>query len=482
MEVGVSLRIRRTFEMNTVHQTFGATLSLIYWYYTNESGPSKKLPGEDGLELCESDVPGALVGAMSDWKPKWKPLISIKNVTKQARAPELTYSVIENPLFGKAESAEDKKKYKHAMKYICIADERHYVHIYSNLSLAKFPFDIQELKVELEIIGVDQSLLKLVPFSSLEGDFREILNDDKLDDNKPFDHVVTADCAPTRCVFEDMNLLPPKKGKEFIDEDGYELHEDSLDTNNINLAHMFTESKPLQSRRKESYSGLSLKMRYGRRSGYYMMNVAMIMGIIGSLALSTFARPDVPGRLQPLFALLLTTVAFKLVLVKMLPPVAYSTYLDKYVLGCLTFLVSSIVINMVMINRLRTTTDTTFDTYVFYIMTGIWSTFNTVCVIVGTSMAYSQGSAVGKITSTGETKFRRTSLAATGTSRKVLDPNEKTKYKSPFNRGPTQRKSNGQTTNDMENGTANTPTKREQSKDPTALLDANPPQNLPQVR
>merc|ERR1719237_1677524 len=77
-----------------------------------------------------------------------------------------------------------------------------------------------------------------------------------------------------------------------------------------------------------------------RKAFYYVLNVACVMLLISSFALCAWAKhpADISGRHDVDFSLVLTAVAFKLVLTSMLPPVSYMTVLDTYVACSFLFL------------------------------------------------------------------------------------------------------------------------------------------------
>jgi hypothetical protein len=338
------VRIRRTFELNTKNQTFGCTLSLLTWWYTNEDASfPKDMP---------QDIPSNVAGALSDWTPKWRPQIAIKNVMRGARPAECTYALIKNPKFKEGNAVRfqgrsppstaapvglclwfaitpEQDSWQNPMKYIVLADERHYVHIYSHFNLASFPLDIQQFKIELELRGADCSLLCFVPY-------------DQCGDVDFDDGVTTADCFPGRCVFEDMSLVPPEDLTDQEVAKGWTMYQPP-DAPVPHLRYRLYNSDPKDSRQGESYSSLTVELRYCRRPFYYILNVATIMLIIGTrphrrapissgpprppsvnapvgwsahafmecghaagtLALSTWGISENSGRLKPLFTLLL---------------------------------------------------------------------------------------------------------------------------------------------------------------------------------
>jgi len=87
-------------------------------------------------------------------------------------------------------------------------------------------------------------------------------------------------------------------------------------------------------------SSLEVQVKVVRRLGYYMTNVALVMCMICSCILTSWAThpADESARQSVDFNIILTAVAYKLVLTGMLPPVSYMTLLDIYVLGCFLFI------------------------------------------------------------------------------------------------------------------------------------------------
>merc|ERR1719401_1670746 len=83
-----------------------------------------------------------------------------------------------------------------------------------------------------------------------------------------------------------------------------------------------------------STSCLQMNIQVGRSSRFYQVNVLLIMLVLCSLVLCAWEThpADISARHDVDFNLILTIVAFKLILVSMLPPVSYVTLLDIYVL------------------------------------------------------------------------------------------------------------------------------------------------------
>ena len=89
------------------------------------------------------------------------------------------------------------------------------------------------------------------------------------------------------------------------------------------------------------HSALQITCRAARRPGYFYYNVFLVMFFISSISFGTFSVDcKLPqNRLQLSFTLLLTSIAFKMVINQSLPKISYLTYMDKYVLMSLVFLV-----------------------------------------------------------------------------------------------------------------------------------------------
>lgn len=77
-----------------------------------------------------------------------------------------------------------------------------------------------------------------------------------------------------------------------------------------------------------------VKLQLKRMSQYYMANVVVVVLMLSLASLLAFAIDieDNSGRLGVTLTLVLTSVAFKLLLADSLPRVAYMTMLDKYLL------------------------------------------------------------------------------------------------------------------------------------------------------
>jgi len=117
--------------------------------------------------------------------------------------------------------------------------------------------------------------------------------------------------------------------------DDFRLLEDYPFTYNLYLSNLSTS---------KAYSTVDIKVKVVRQSRYYIVNVAFIMFLICTFVLCSWAvHPGaIADRWGVDFNLLLTAVAFKLILNDMLPRLSYLTTLDIYVLAGFIFLTLAI--------------------------------------------------------------------------------------------------------------------------------------------
>ncbi|XP_035663086.1 acetylcholine receptor subunit beta-type acr-3-like [Branchiostoma floridae] len=102
-----------------------------------------------------------------------------------------------------------------------------------------------------------------------------------------------------------------------------------------------------QSKTFGEYPLYNITAHVQRKTIFYMWNTVLILFVIMGLSFTVFSIPaeEHKDRLGITFTLLVTTVAFKLVVSQYLPTVSYLTLLDKYVLGCIIFQCSVAVEN-----------------------------------------------------------------------------------------------------------------------------------------
>lgn len=114
---------------------------------------------------------------------------------------------------------------------------------------------------------------------------------------------------------------------------------------NANSIPGFTSETPtarcLQPRGRRQHVRIQLKL--SRNAQYYTWNVMLMLCLISTLGFVVYGIPggedDVGDRINGVFALLLTSVAYKFFIADMIPKVAAATVLDKYVWVCLAILV-----------------------------------------------------------------------------------------------------------------------------------------------
>lgn len=94
---------------------------------------------------------------------------------------------------------------------------------------------------------------------------------------------------------------------------------------------------------------LYFNCRVKRKVGYFVWNIIFTVILILALSFTTVSiEPAASDRLVSTITLFLTMVAFKLVIKQSLPTISYLTYLDMYVVGSLMFLVMMSVENAVV--------------------------------------------------------------------------------------------------------------------------------------
>ena len=251
--IGVSLRVRRTFDLRMQEETFGCSLHVIMRWQTDDSGPDRD---DSGMGMGWTPT---------DWEPAWKPLYFVRNMCEEIEARTF-FKHAPNPNFGQG---------RHR-KYIVTMEAKKLVRIFQTQDLQDFPFDVQTFVIAVEMEGLDTSDCKFVPFD--EG-------------------VRSASAGSRRLLgFTDMRL-----------------HSKLLDPA-VPLTFRFEKTSRKRSRRQLSYSAIVVELPFQRRANYYVYNVAAIMFVICSFGFAAWAIPhtEVQDRLGVDFTLLLTAVAFKL--------------------------------------------------------------------------------------------------------------------------------------------------------------------------
>ena len=278
----------------------------------------------DGIQIASN--PGYT------WEPAWKPQWIVKNVMEEISSTS-TF-VLEVTDDGRPNRVH--------------AEIKHLVRIYNAMDLRKFPYDEQAFTIDIEIEGQDTGAVRFVDFG----------ND-----------VLVADALYNRCVFQDMMLISDE-GRRFEWE--------------------FYETDRAVSRRKMALSGLHIALIFKRNASYYNWNVSSIMFLISSCVLTGWAIEvhSTSDRLGVDFTLLLTAVAFKLVIASLLPPIDYLTILDKYVMLCLFFISVATVAHALVPAIFAEEAAVDADVVVFYAMAGFWLFVNLLYLLMCCGMCF----------------------------------------------------------------------------------------------
>ncbi|XP_076466009.1 cys-loop ligand-gated ion channel-like [Babylonia areolata] len=173
------------------------------------------------------------------------------------------------------------------------------------LELRHFPFDVQDLTIQL----------------STERSFEEIK------------------------MTHDKQQLSSVNTRTFQDSQEWSIYNHvQCDYRNTTVQYASSTIHPI----------LVFSCRVRRRVGYFMWNIVFIVFLVLMLSLLSVAiEPASSDRLASTMTLFLTMVAFKLVVKQSLPTISYLTYLDIYVLGSLIYLVLYAMENSAMISMGR---------------------------------------------------------------------------------------------------------------------------------
>jgi len=137
-----------------------------------------------------------------------------------------------------------------------------------------------------------------------------------------------------------------------------------------------------------------------RRYQYYVWSILLVMCGVSFLAFVSFAinADDLPGRSSHVLTLLLTAVAFKLVISDILPKVSYWTILDIYV-NCMFFMMLVIAVENGMVGLVASRAPHLFEEFELPLEVGTaalvitaWAAFHVwfVCYIVATRRSETQ--------------------------------------------------------------------------------------------
>lgn len=99
-------------------------------------------------------------------------------------------------------------------------------------------------------------------------------------------------------------------------------------------------SVSIQEKIPKKYSKLVATCYCSRRPGFYLFNAFFLIFLITLSSLTVFSiPPELPAnRLQITYTILLSSISFKWVFNRSLPPVSYLTLLDKYSIFCIIYI------------------------------------------------------------------------------------------------------------------------------------------------
>lgn len=170
---------------------------------------------------------------------------------------------------------------------------RHLVRIYEHMDLRAFPFDFQNLNISIvSKLARERAMWKFVD-AGAGGE---------------------AKLRVERCLFHDFDLL-----RDYPYTSHLAINDDDP---------------------KRQLWYVHVQVKVCRISTFYLLNVSLVIFVITSFSFCAWSvHPgDIQGRHDTDFTIILTAIAFKLVVADMLPNVSYVTKLDFYVMMCLFML------------------------------------------------------------------------------------------------------------------------------------------------
>jgi len=225
-----------------------------------------------------------------------------------------------------------------------VAEARHRVIIFEHLKLKSFPHDCEQLTIELE-------------------------------STQPADLV----------------SWKPALGRESVSLDVDRCHLDDFVF--ADLPYTWKVYRSNSASKKVYCLKTSLKVK--RLAWYYLINVAFVLFVLGSLMLCSWSihPSNLEARFEVDFTLILTVIAYKLVISDMLPRMSYMTQLDRYVMGSFIFLtlatVTHALLPLSMVSKAENSPLTrppnlnenedkliATDMLSCYVFSAVWSLFN----------------------------------------------------------------------------------------------------------
>ena len=119
--------------------------------------------------------------------------------------------------------------------------------------------------------------------------------------------------------------------------------------NVVNQQQVDTEisfSNPAFSSVNSSYSVVQYGVTLRRKHSYFIGNFILPIMMITGLSLTSFDVEGLEGRLQVTSSLWLTIVTYKLMLIDILPPISYFTFLNYYVIFCFFYIALVAIFNL----------------------------------------------------------------------------------------------------------------------------------------
>ncbi|XP_060608435.1 gamma-aminobutyric acid receptor subunit rho-1-like isoform X2 [Ruditapes philippinarum] len=160
-----------------------------------------------------------------------------------------------------------------------------------NLELHDFPFDVQDLSI--------------VVSSELDDDDVDIIEDNE-----------EVSAVNVLCFVDDTEWTV----RDFVYSEPRQFNKEIAETQFKNPA-------------------LLVKCVATRNAGFFLYNIILIMTMISTLSLTTFAvdKSLIQNRLQLAFIITLTGVTFKMVSNQSLPKIPYLTHLDRFIIGSMVY-------------------------------------------------------------------------------------------------------------------------------------------------
>lgn len=309
-EVEIYFYLWRIHHIDTVAQSFSISVTVsLSWIEDDAHKNFKSETFEDGDE--------------SSWKLKdfkWNPQVKFNSVLEEDEIEHedwfrVTPMVLSRKSINtKANITKDvwMKSYRDSNEQMRVTQfMRRKLTVSEAFELKNFPFDIQPLHIQ---------------FSS------------------------SWDCKNVLLTFN--KTMPSSMDPNPLDSQEWEFHKPRLIAYDMDWRD---DDQPLLSLSSQSVSGARYSRAYialtvKRKPEYYLWNIYVMLLILGTLSFTVFSvDPQETGdRLGIMLTLVLALVAFKLVLVQMLPSISYLTMLDVYTLGSIQLMFFISIFNAIL--------------------------------------------------------------------------------------------------------------------------------------